>query len=178
MGTENMDLFSAIHQDNNIDYATIHIWPKNWSWFTDTAIAKGLDKAVSNTNSYIDKHAAAARKFGKPLVIEEFGLPRDQQSFSLESSTHSRDKYYTIIFNALASSVDKKDIIAGANFWAFAGTGRPSGKNGIWWKKGDDLLGDPPMEEQGLNSVFDSDRSTWNIIESFTKRINENASKQ
>ena len=25
-------------------------------------------------------------------------------------------------------------------------------------------MGDPPMEEQGLNSVFDSDSSTWKVI--------------
>jgi hypothetical protein len=27
-------------------------------------------------------------------------------------------------------------------------------------------MGDPPMEEQGLNTVFDSDRSTWEAIRS------------
>jgi mannan endo-1,4-beta-mannosidase len=177
MGTESIDLFSAVHQDKNIDYATIHIWPKNWSWFSDTAIAKSLDKVISNTNTYIEKHVAAARKFEKPLVIEEFGLPRDEQSFSLAGTTYSRDKYYSFIFNVLASSVAKKDIIAGANFWAFGGIGRPSLKNGVWWQKGDDWVGDPPMEEQGLNTVFDSDTSTWNMIDSFAKRINQHTVK-
>lgn len=33
MGCENdMQLFETIHADPNVDYLTIHIWPKNWSW--------------------------------------------------------------------------------------------------------------------------------------------------
>jgi mannan endo-1,4-beta-mannosidase len=32
-------------------------------------------------------------------------------------------------------------------------------------------MGDPPMEEQGLNTVFDSDRSTWAIIRSASRRV-------
>jgi len=50
--------------------------------------------------------------------------------------------------------LNQKKGIAGANFWTFSGTGRPSLTHAIWWKKGDDLLGDPPMEEQGLKQCF------------------------
>jgi mannan endo-1,4-beta-mannosidase len=32
-------------------------------------------------------------------------------------------------------------------------------------------MGDPPMEEQGLNTVFDSDGSTWEVINSFSKSL-------
>jgi mannan endo-1,4-beta-mannosidase len=59
-------------------------------------------------------------------------------------------------------------VIAGLNFWAFAGKGRPK-EGQVFWKPGDDYLGDPPMEEQGLNSVFDSDSSTWKLVTTFTK---------
>jgi len=38
------------------------------------------------------------------------------------------------------------------------------------WKQGDSFLGDPPMEEQGLNSVFDSDKAIWELVRSFTKK--------
>jgi len=32
-GCENdMSLFEKIHSDKNVDYLTMHIWPKNWSW--------------------------------------------------------------------------------------------------------------------------------------------------
>lgn len=172
MGTESMDLFETIHADKNIDYATIHIWPKNWSWFRDTAIGQAMPTIISNTTSYIARHIAVTTKLDKPLVLEEFGLPRDNHAFRLNTPTTFRDQYFTIAFNSLMAGVENKKGVAGINFWAFSGTGRPSLQHAIWWKKGDDLLGDPPMEEQGLNSVFDSDTSTWNIINSFVKRIN------
>jgi mannan endo-1,4-beta-mannosidase len=37
---------------------------------------------------------------------------------------------------------------------------------------GDDYLGDPPQEEQGLNSVFDTD-STIELIAGYNRRLNE-----
>src|SRR5690606_2622730 len=42
MGTESMKLFEQVHSDPNIDYLTIHIWPKNWSWFSGTDVQRGL----------------------------------------------------------------------------------------------------------------------------------------
>jgi mannan endo-1,4-beta-mannosidase len=168
MGSESMDLFKEIHADKNIDYATIHIWPKNWSWFSDTAIAKSMSTVTGNTNNYIVKHREAVKTLNKPLVIEEFGLPRNNHSYSLSSPTSLRDEYYTGIFSTLYKSAKEGDIIAGANFWALGGAGRPAQ---TWWNKGDDWLGDPPMEEQGLNSVFDTDASTWKVIYLFTQKI-------
>lgn len=171
MGSENLEVFEAVHADPNIDYATIHIWPKNWSWFRDTSIAKDFDNILSKTAAYIDKHVDIVRKLRKPLVIEEFGLPRDQHSFSVTSTTGFRDRYYSLIFDRLLAHSNGADVIAGANFWTFSGQGRPSHRQ-LLWAKGDDLLGDPPVEEQGLNSVFDSDKTTWNVVSRYTQQLN------
>ncbi|MGH7783187.1 MAG: hypothetical protein ACREO5_05025, partial [Candidatus Binatia bacterium] len=62
------------------------------------------------------------------------------------------------------------EYISGANFWAFGGTTRPK-KGQTFWKAGDEYIGDPPMEEQGLNSVFDGDQSTWRVIRSAVRSI-------
>jgi mannan endo-1,4-beta-mannosidase len=172
MGTENVEVFKKIHEDKNIDYATIHIWPKNWGWFKDTAIAASIENVITQTQTYIDVHAQAAKQINKALVIEEFGLPRDNHSYSLAAATTMRDKYYDVVLKSLWFSEKNNGIVAGCNFWAFGGAGRPSGKD-IFWQKGDDILGDPPMEEQGLNSVFDSDATTWELINSFTQKIND-----
>lgn len=171
MGTENLQLFEQIHADPNIDYLTIHIWAKNWGWFKDDKIAEGFPDVVEKAVNYIDQHLPIARKLNKPLVIEEFGLPRDKQSFDINASTALRDDYYKSIFSILAKNAETKGYLAGAAFWAFGGTSRPI-RNQIFWKKGDDYMGDPPMEEQGLNTVFDSDQSTWKVINSFTKTLN------
>ncbi|HMQ05305.1 MAG TPA: cellulase family glycosylhydrolase [Pyrinomonadaceae bacterium] len=161
IGTESLELFEQIHADPNIDYLTIHIWPKNWAWFESGKMAEGFEDALAKTVEYIDEHVEVAKRLNKPLVIEEFGLPRDGQSFNIRSETTLRDRY----FAKVVGYVGKEGIVAGANFWAFGGIARPV-KGRLFWKKGDQYSGDPPMEEQGLYSVFDSDDSTWRLLKS------------
>ncbi len=168
-GSENLEVFKEVHSYKNISYSTMHIWPKNWGWFKDTSIAENFDVVIKNTTDYIQRNAAAAAETGKPIVVEEFGLPRDSHSFLPASATSYRDRYFASIFELLLQHINSDGIIAGANFWTFSGTGRPSHKQ-LLWKKGDDLLGDPPVEEQGLNSVYDSDASTWEVISSYIKK--------
>lgn len=166
IGTQDVKLFEDVHADKNIDYLTIHIWPKNWGWFTDGKLAEEYSKAEAETVKYIGENVAVARKLNKPLVIEEFGLPRDGQSFDPTSATTFRDRYYSKVLSFVLT--DRH--IGGANFWAFGGMARPI-KNQLFWKPGDELMGDPPMEEQGLNSVFMSDKSTWTVVSNASKRI-------
>lgn len=168
IGTEESDqLYEDIHAPAQVDYLTIHIWPKNWSWFSDTSIVKGMPTVIENTQNFIKRNAAVAAKLTKPLVIEEFGLPRDLHSFDPKATTTSRDKYYALIFDQLLNSKRTGGVITGCNFWAFGGTARPI-PGQLFWKDGDDYMGDPPQEEQGLNTVFDSDASTWKIIKKYT----------
>lgn len=170
-GTEDsITLWKEIHQDSNIDYATIHIWPKNWGWFKDTNIKDSVSSILMKVKSYVQVHQQAATEISKPLVIEEFGLPRDQYDFAAATSTLYRDSLYQIIFDELQNSALNKGVISGTNFWAFGGKARPI-KGQIFWKDGDDFMGDPPQEEQGLNSVFDVDKSTWQLIKKYTSRI-------
>lgn len=169
MGTENMDLFKRIHADKNVDYLTIHIWPKNWGWFKDTAMNQSFDQIISKASAYITNHTSIAIELKKPIVIEEFGLPRDNVSFSLKSSTVLRNKYYDYIFSKWLENIRNKGNIAGLNFWSFGGYGKLV-EGRFHWKAGDDFTGDPPVEEQGLNSVFVGDASTWKLIESYLHR--------
>lgn len=166
IGTESTELFERVHADVNIDYLTIHIWPKNWGWVGNGPIADSLQNAIDKTNSYIAEGLTSSHKLGKPLVIEEFGLPRDDRGFSPTSTTAFRDKYYSEVF----FYVGRMGGAVGANFWAFGGTARPIA-NQPFWKRGDELMGDPPMEEQGLNTVFDSDKTTFDVIKRAAKRI-------
>lgn len=176
MGTENVKLYEEIHADMNVDYLTIHIWPKNWGWFTGHQIAEGFPNILEKTLNYIDQHLSIAKRLNKPLVIEEFGLPRDNHSFDVSASTSLRDTFYTRIFSVLEKQPGTDGYIAGANFWAFGGTSRPV-KGQMFWKEGDSYTGDPPMEEQGLNTVFDSDKSTWQIIRAFSKSLEKSRSR-
>ncbi len=168
IGTETMEVYKQVHADKNIDYATIHIWPKNWAWFKGEDVQKDYDSVVIKTKNYINKHVAIAKEINKPLVIEEFGLPRDNQQFTLQSPVVFRNSYFKEIFTIWQQSVQTNGPIAGCNFWAFGGTARPRAGQ-VFWKEGDDYMGDPPMEEQGLNTVFDTDADTWKMIRSFTQ---------
>jgi len=173
IGTEDSDqLYEEIHAPAHVDYLTIHIWPKNWLWFKDTSIVQGMPTVIDNSLKYIERNAAIAARLKKPLVIEEFGLPRDQHSFDPQAATSSRDKYYTLMFDQLLKSKNTKGVITGCNFWAFGGIARPIAGQ-LFWKDGDDYMGDPPQEEQGLNNVFDSDASTWKIIKKYTSVLNK-----
>lgn len=170
MGTEDLKLYEEVNADNNLDYLTIHIWAKNWGWFKDDKIEDSFPNIIENATNYIDRHLVVARKLNKPIVIEEFGLPRNNQSFDINSSTSLRDNYYSKVFSILTFNAKNNGHLAGAAFWAFGGTARPI-KDQIFWKKGDDYMGDPPMEEQGLNTVFDSDKNTWKVINSYSKSL-------
>jgi mannan endo-1,4-beta-mannosidase len=174
MGTEDLKLYEEIHADPNVDYLTIHIWPKNWGWFTGLQVEEGFPNVVEKTLSYIDRHLEIAKKLNKPLVIEEFGLPRDKHSFEVSALTSQRDAFYRQIFSIVEKQPAADGYIAGANFWAFGGVSRPV-KGQTFWKAGDDYMGDPPMEEQGLNSVFDIDKSTWEIIRAAAQSLAKSA---
>ena len=104
---KSMELFERIHADSNIDYLTMHIWPKNWSWLDPEDIGGTLGSSIEKTNRYIDDHIAVARRLNKPLVLEEFGLPRDHHGYSPEETTKYRDAYYN---NAFAHLVENAVI--------------------------------------------------------------------
>lgn len=168
MGTEEQqELFRVIHSFRNIDYLTIHIWPKNWGWFKGSPDADNLSQITKKTSDYILEHEKLAKALNKPLVIEEFGLPRDGHSFDAAAGTKIRDAYFESVFSLWEESRKDGGVIAGCNFWGFGGRSRPV-KGQLFWKSGDDFSADPPQEEQGLNTVFDSDSSTWKMISRFT----------
>ena len=163
IGTQDLTLYEDIHRNPNIDYLTIHIWPKNWAWFAGDKLPEGFQNVLTQTDKYIAENVAVARNLDKPLVIEEFGLPRDSVRFDAGSPTTYRDKYYVHVLSFIAGRPGGNEYVTGADFWAFGGAVRPvTGQT--FWKTGDQYLGDPPMEEQGLNTVYDTDRATWELI--------------
>lgn len=168
MGSEgSMDLFERIHAIPEMDYLTFHIWPLNWGWIKQKDIAGTVDNAIEKTNVYIVKHIKIAEKLHKPLIAEEFGLPRDKYNFEPTDPATFRDKYYENIFKQVAENAKNNGILVGANFWSWGGFGRPSH---VWYERGDNYLGDPPCEEQGVNSVYNTD-STVKIITKYNKQI-------
>lgn len=164
-----MNLFEKIHADPNINYLNIHIWPYNWSWVKADSLKELLPRAKENTKKYIDDHMVIARKYSKPIVLEEFGFPRDGFSFSKEAPTTARDEYYRYVFDLIRQDRESGGLFAGCNFWAWGGF---AGQNPdhVFWEKEDDYTGDPAQEQQGLNSVFATD-STIEIIKAENRKL-------
>jgi len=166
---DDLSLWEKIHSDYNIDYMNIHVWPYNWRWIDKTNIPATTPGAIANALEYINKHASIASKYGKPLVLEEFGLPRDNMRFTIENQTKSRDAFYKSIFECILHDAQTGGCFAGCNFWGWGGYARPNTEH-IFWQKGDDYMGDPAQEEQGLNSVYNCD-PTVDLVDDYNRRI-------
>lgn len=160
-----LDLWTRIHSLPEIDYAVIHLWPTNWGWASRDSAEDHIDQACRLSDEYIENHLNALADNGirKPLVIEEFGYPRDGFKFSPDAPTTARDEFYDHIFKRFSSNMQ----IAGVNFWGWNGVGRSAKRPDNLWRPGDDYLCDPAHEPQGMYGVFSSDASTINLIRKY-----------
>ena len=171
MGTAgNKELFVRSHKTRNVDYLTFHMWAPNWSWFDPKKAAATYDGAWTKMQDYLNWHIDTANTLARPIVLEEFGINRDDGSYRPTATTVYRDKLYTAIYGLLARRAAAGDSIAGSNFWAWGGVGRTQNAD-FMWKAGDGFVGDPPQEPQGLYCVFDSDVSTINIISAHARQM-------
>ena len=162
--------FERTHRNKNIDYLTMHIWPKNWGWYQIEDEDASTELAIQKALDYVEQHVAVANRLNRPIVLEEFGLPREKESLLESASVANRNKLYDAFFSRLAQSSAQQQSFAGANFWGFGGEGRavnPTGK----WNDGDAFTADPPQEPQGLNTVFSSDAATLGLIRSWNLKL-------
>ena len=159
-----LDLWRKIHEAPEIDYGILHLWPYNWSWVTPETLTDSVDYAFSRTIEYIRPHHEAMKAAGKPLVLEEFGYPRDGMAFAPGTPVTGRDAFYGRVFDLIATS----GMINGCNFWGWGGYAQPAHER---WQPWDDYTCDPAQEPQGLNSVFAADTTTLAIIRGAVNRI-------
>ena len=165
------DCWERITADKNIDYANIHLWPYNWGWAKQDSLIENLPRAKQNTKEYIDRHLEICERIKKPLVMEEFGYPRDDFKFALGTPTKGRDGFYNYVFTLVGDNAEKGGCFAGCNFWGWGGFAQP--KHEEQWQVGDDYTGDPAQEAQGLNSVFVNDTTTLSVIKEQVMRMNQ-----
>ena len=168
-GCENdIDSWARICADENIDYCNVHLWPYNWGWAKPDSLIEHLPRACENTKAYINEHLAVCEKINKPLVMEEFGYPRDDFKFDIGTPTKGRDGYYKYVFSLVADNAEQGGKFAGCNFWGWGGYAKPKHEQ---WQVGDDYTNDPAQEAQGLNSVFVTDSTTLAVIRGEVDRM-------
>ena len=159
------------HGKTGVDYVTGHIWPQNWGWADPKDLPGTWPTTEKNVRQYLARQVAIARRLGKPLVIEEFGYPRDGGSFDPGSTTAFKDRYYKLIYDSVVDSVRTGGPLQGANFWGWGGEGRAQHSDHHFVRGDTSYLGDPPHEPQGWYSVFDSDASTQAVIRAYASAV-------
>lgn len=137
-----------------LDYITLHCWVKNWGWGDDVY----SKETVFRVADYLDIHLEIANGMNKKIVFEEFGFARDNTSYSPESTTVNRDKFFEFILKNYGSA------FMGINFWTWGGHGKPK-HNHLYDDKY--LIGDNPAERQGWYSIFSTDKSTLDLIRGY-----------
>lgn len=155
-------LFVEAHSSKNIDYATFHLWIKNWGWYKCDKAEETYPEAEKKAVNYIQTHIDLAKKLNKPITMEEFGVDRDNCSLVPGSACTFRDKYFAKVYSIVEENMKSGAPLAGTNVWAWGGLGEPmkEQKN----VKAINFVGDPFCEPQGLNSVFAKDESTMELI--------------
>ncbi len=152
------EIYLRANESRYVDYLTFHLWPKDWGWYdalkADSTYPSSLTKAVA----YIDKHINFARQLNKPVVMEEFGLPRDNAAHAQGTPTTMRDKYFNRILSIVYDSAAAGSPLAGANFWLWAGQGWSKNYN-YKWGFGKTLKG-----TDNFNSIYLTDISTVGIL--------------
>ena len=167
-------LWEENHDHPAIDYLTMHIWPKNWSWYQPDDESGTLPLSIKKSLEYMARHTQVAERLDKPIVLEEFGFPRQGSSLAVSANTDNRNLYLEAILKQLVNSKQLGGAFAGINPWAYAGFGRGNPASDGTWQQGDDYLGDPAQEPQGLNSIFASDRETFELLKQHGQVISGN----
>jgi mannan endo-1,4-beta-mannosidase len=163
------EIVARAHQ--NIDYLTAHVWPLNWGWVNGKDLAGTWEGGRARVLDYVGIHVRLASEVGKPLVIEEFGFPRDGELYDPAATTMFRERYYRLIYSAAEASLMEDGPVAGTNFWAWNGEARAAHADSRF-KDGDtQFMGDPPHEPQGWYGNFDTDTAMQAVIREHAVRF-------
>lgn len=158
----NEAIVARAHRD--VDYVTAHIWPLNWNWVAGDDLAGTWANGKKLTEQYLGIHEDIAAGLNKPLLIEEFGFPRDGEASSPAATTEFREQFYRTIYDAVETSWRQAGPIMGSNFWAWNGEARAAHSDARF-RPGDLVyMGDPPHEPQGWYGNFDSDAAMADVI--------------
>ncbi|WP_217906636.1 glycoside hydrolase 5 family protein [Qipengyuania atrilutea] len=163
------ELVVAAHEP--VDYVTAHIWPLNWGWVEGDDLPGTWPSGKAKVEEYLTVHQRIAEAMDKPLLVEEFGFPRDGEAYDPAASTEFRERYYRTIYDAVEQSWREGGALQGSNFWAWNGEARAAHAD-FRFRDGDlAYMGDPPHEPQGWYGNFDSDDEMIALVRRHAERM-------
>ncbi len=159
---EREDVVLDAHRSPAIDYMTTHIWPNNWSWMDAGNLAATYDAGSARVADYIAAHVRLARQLGKPLVIEEFGYPRDgATAYDPKVATTFKDRFYRQIYAAVEADTAAGGPLAGSNFWAWNGEARTPHADYRFVRGDLGYMGDPRTSRRAGMECSIATRARW-----------------
>ncbi len=158
-------VFRAMHASAHVDYACAHLWVENWQRYNSTdRTAANLHAAVDWARAYLADVARWSEELDKPVLLEEFGMARDnwenldngRYRYHEAAPTRNRDAYFASIFDLVSRNFLQGRRFIGTTPWAYGGIYRPS--NQTLSSHGILFAGDPPHEGPGWYDVYSDDR--------------------
>lgn len=156
---------------SQIDYVTMHAWPLNWGWVDGKDLPGTWPRCSAKVAEYLKTQERIARALNKPLIVEEFGFPRDGERYDPSVDTSFRQRYYRLIYDAVEASLANGGPICGSNFWAWNGEARAEHADHRFLDGDRQYMGDPPHEPQGWYGNFDSDRAMLELIRAHAEKL-------
>ncbi|KAK4702460.1 mannan endo-1,4-beta-mannosidase, partial [Phenoliferia sp. Uapishka_3] len=159
--------YKRVHSPASVDYGCAHLWVQNWGYYDPTVSnASSLGTALNFANEFLTNVSRWSLDIGKPVVLEEFGMARDEWEnvergaptefylYDASAGTTHKDTYFTYVLDLVLAFWKSGKAFAGAGPWAYGGIWRPFNArnqfNELW-------AGDPPHEAPGWYDLYDSD---------------------
>ncbi|KAI8446672.1 glycoside hydrolase superfamily [Phakopsora pachyrhizi] len=173
--------FKRVHAPNSIDYTCGHLWVQNWGFYDPLDPTDGnLTVAESYADQYLANLSSWAVDLNKPVVLEEFGMARDNfqnvekgapRSFYLydaSATTTHKDRYFSRIINKVVEYFKQGKGFQGTGPWSYGGIWRPTDRRNSF---GQSWAGDPPHEAPGWYDLYDTD-PTMKIVSKQAEDVN------
>lgn len=97
-------VFKAVHEVQDVDYATAHCWVQNWGVY-DMYNPSSLNLLAAQTfaTNFVKDTGRWAGELGKPVLLEEFGMARDnwenkgaEYPYLSRANTTHKDAYFEV----------------------------------------------------------------------------------
>ncbi|PWN36598.1 glycoside hydrolase [Meira miltonrushii] len=169
-------LFKSLHAHHSIDFCCAHIWAEIWGYYDMLdGSSNSLQKAKHFASKYLDKVRSWSNDISKPIILEEFGMARDNwknkdsaYTYSTKASTTHRDAYFSHLFEIVFSSFQQRTGFAGLMPWSYGGLFDTETQQ---YNSFDMVLaGDPPQEPPGWFSVLYND-STMGLMSKWHEQV-------
>eukprot|EP00826_Nyctotherus_ovalis_P006434 TRINITY_DN11526_c0_g1_i3.p1 TRINITY_DN11526_c0_g1~~TRINITY_DN11526_c0_g1_i3.p1 ORF type:complete len:430 (+),score=85.96 TRINITY_DN11526_c0_g1_i3:240-1529(+) len=165
-GRGNVSDYQELHEIDRIDYMTFSLMPKEWDWDI-----KDIDALMEKTTFFVDSVLNASRIVRKPLVMNLFRYPRDNEHCDRTANTTNRNTYYKHVLELFTRYAEDQLIVA-SYFWGWSFNSYSKSGGCRVWERGDPVIGDSTDMFQGYYSVYEADKETLKVIEDAAAIIN------